>query len=719
MVSRRQLLKLSALGTATFAAPLAYSASNTTMTHKNGSPLGSPSLKDVDDNARSLDLLVCGESPTYMDRRGVQRRSWAGMEGEFSAEQIARKKQFDVFLNSSGFEAPMPYEAGIELIRITQTVTYDRNDYRAKSEALPFTTSDWATDVSKLVLIGDDSLRQDIANYADPTKGAGLVGYTLDVAGAVNSTLYQKAIEEINVVNDFGADNSGESNTTEQMVAFYRCALERGGQYRIPAGDYLIDPGALDFSCDWVDKAFPHIHTDGHGAVRFIVASDLDKPMLRINNGVAVAAQYKLWRGGSHGGITFIDPFSESSASKRHGICIYGFCGTEFGYMRSIGLCGDLLHFERKIFEDVNPDPYNVAYCTFKGVEAIGSVGYGINNDNSVGVTHCNFKFIRVVDGHAGGLRGVGVASEYAHISLGNLKGWAVDIPFDLLVGGRTVLRFLELDNCENGYNIQSVSGLEIIESRIIHRFGYGANTLSVYWPVVSYNIGGGGYSVTSLNIKAYHRTQSGGSVAAIGKFVDFNNNTGLRGLRIALDISDNGALGILDTQLVEGLNRNSVDVVVTNRGKKVASTSSIIGCSLRGGCEQVIGTSGFGGERAKIIFTSMVYDTGVNYDKTTGYFKAPYDGVYRFRMRLTIALPIGTRVRLGLCRMKGSVYLAGGVGIARSNSAESYFIDEECVLVAGDLVYVNADQNSDSLVNLTGAIDAAVENSWSIHAMH
>lgn len=192
MVSRRQLLKLSALGTATFAAPLAYSASNTTMTHKNGSPLGSPSLKDVDDNARSLDLLVCGDSPTYMDRRGVQRRSWAGMEGEFSAEQIARKKQFDVFLNSSGFEAPMPYEAGIELIRITQTVTYDKNDYRAKSEALPFTTSDWATDVSKLVLIGDDSLRQEVADSTDPSKGSRMVGYSDSVAPA-----YLKTVSDI------------------------------------------------------------------------------------------------------------------------------------------------------------------------------------------------------------------------------------------------------------------------------------------------------------------------------------------------------------------------------------------------------------------------------------------------------------------------------------------------------------------------------------------
>ncbi|WP_278940996.1 hypothetical protein [Pseudomonas helleri] len=218
MVSRRQLLKLSALGTATFAAPLAYSASNTTMTHKNGSPLGSPSLKDADDNARSLDLLVCGESPTYMDRRGVQRRSWAGMEGEFSAEQVARKKQFDVFLNSSGFEAPIPYVAGIELIRITQTVTYDKNDYRAKSEALPFTTSDWAADVSKFVLIGDDSLRQELAYSSDPKKMAGMVGVirtplALAIDGTVAKSLSQTQVdiwEFSNLVtsrpspNDFG-----------------------------------------------------------------------------------------------------------------------------------------------------------------------------------------------------------------------------------------------------------------------------------------------------------------------------------------------------------------------------------------------------------------------------------------------------------------------------------------------------------------------------------
>ncbi|MFP3515242.1 hypothetical protein SB766_03470 [Pseudomonas sp. SIMBA_077] len=144
------------------------------MTHKNGNPLGSPSLKDADENARSLDLLVSGDSPTYMDRRGVHRKSWAGMESEFSAEQIARQKRFLEFLDSSGYEAPVPYVSGLELVRITQTVTYERNEYRAKSEALPFTATDWVTDSAKFILIGDDSLRQELA---DSNKNSTMIGH--------------------------------------------------------------------------------------------------------------------------------------------------------------------------------------------------------------------------------------------------------------------------------------------------------------------------------------------------------------------------------------------------------------------------------------------------------------------------------------------------------------------------------------------------------------
>ncbi|ROR61341.1 UNVERIFIED_ORG: hypothetical protein EDF86_0161 [Pseudomonas psychrophila] len=262
MVSRRQLLKLSALGTATFAAPLAYSASNITMTHKNGSPLGSPSLKDVDDNARSLDLLVCGDSPTYMDRRGVQRRSWAGMEGEFSAEQIARKKQFDVFLNSSGFEAPMPYEAGIELIRITQTVTYDKNDYRAKSEALPFTTSDWATDVSKLVLIGDDSLRQELA---DSNQNSNMIGHRRrplnESIGYVSQMMDALAIQ----VWEFAGEITDKPNEEDISTWDWHPAISAAIKY----AESLLDGGTIVLPASYIRcnagiiVPFPKVSIDG------------------------------------------------------------------------------------------------------------------------------------------------------------------------------------------------------------------------------------------------------------------------------------------------------------------------------------------------------------------------------------------------------------------------------------------------------------------------
>lgn len=183
MVSRRQLLKLSALGTASFAAPLAYSASNITMTHNTGNPIGSTSPKDLSDNTRNLDYLCVGPNHSYLDRQGVPRKSWKGMEEGFNADQAARENQFAAFLDSSGFEAPVPYTSGIVLCRATQAVTYLGKEYRVKSEALPLATTNWEVDESKFKLIGDDSLRQEVASAA----GAVMVG--TEAPGGTRSTI--------------------------------------------------------------------------------------------------------------------------------------------------------------------------------------------------------------------------------------------------------------------------------------------------------------------------------------------------------------------------------------------------------------------------------------------------------------------------------------------------------------------------------------------------
>ncbi|WP_223532042.1 hypothetical protein [Pseudomonas sp. BF-R-30] len=225
MVNRRQLLKLSALGTASFAAPLAYSASNITMAYNTGSSVGSTSPKDLSDNARNLDFLVNGGDASYLDRKGVPRKSWKGMElehgtaqgrreSEFDEAQDYRKDQFATLLDASGYEEAIAYAPGILLDRTTKTVRYLGDEYRVKSQFLPLTTSDWATDSAKLKLIGDDSLRQDLlkpggplnapyiitgrANIRNPYWGAPTIDPNDPDAGAANSAAINFMLSSVN-----------------------------------------------------------------------------------------------------------------------------------------------------------------------------------------------------------------------------------------------------------------------------------------------------------------------------------------------------------------------------------------------------------------------------------------------------------------------------------------------------------------------------------------
>ena len=162
------------------------------MAYNTGNPIGSKSPKDLSDNAQNLDLLMLGGNPSYPDRKGVSRKSWKGMEAEYVADhlrraaefytaQTERQAQFNAFLDASGYEAPVPYAPGLTLVRATQTVTYLGKEYRAKSQFLPLTTTNWATDESKLKLIGDDSLRQDMANQTDPKLGVGMSAWQRSV----------------------------------------------------------------------------------------------------------------------------------------------------------------------------------------------------------------------------------------------------------------------------------------------------------------------------------------------------------------------------------------------------------------------------------------------------------------------------------------------------------------------------------------------------------
>lgn len=688
--------------------------------YATGNALGSTDPRDLLDNAQNLDNAVNDlVNDTWVDRFGVTRKTLKGYDSDFEEDQEIRAAAFQTFLEGMGWSSLGTYGAGVVITSHTQTVDYLGQPYSLKPsipaslDAPYVTTGVWATEGVNFKLVGDNSLRQDLADGVQP------IGYQLDAAGSAPTTLAKVAARVVDAVGDFGCDPTGATDSTAKMIAFFVTALATGRESMIPAGRFLIDPGALDFSSGWIDKAFPHIRTAGYGATTFVVRSDIDKPMIRINNGTATSATYRLWQGGSLGGIKIEDPFTSSTATNRHGLSIYGFKGTVFGYFMIDRPNGDGLHFERKLFGGTNPDPYNVAFCDFEGVECKGAKGWGINHDNAVGVTHCRFQNIRVYDGVTGGIRGIGVSSLYSRISIGNQRGDAFAIPFDTLVGGRTTIQYVEMDNCERGYDIETIQGLDVIESRIVHRYQTAPNTLPVYWPTTSFNISKTARNVSALNIKSFHRTEAGGPLSAIGTFYNFNNSTNIRAAAIDVELTDNGALGVTNAQLVTGLNGNSLDVVVKSLGKRIASTESTRGINLRGTTSVMVGVTGFASETAKIILPTEIQDTGNNYDPTTGYYTVPYTATYTFDIQLVMAVPVGTRVRLGISSVVtpgGSASYRKGRPMYSTNAAvQAYTLSGEIRLTAGDLVFIVCDQNSGAPVALGGTVDAAIENAWSI----
>ncbi len=224
------------------------------MAYNTGNPIGSTSPKDLTDNAENLDKFANGAEPSYFDRLGILRKSVAGMNAEFMAEQVSRANtfisaqtekqlffdaaqnarageyssdkaardtlyasdklsrdtgfavdqasranqfttaqadrstQFNAMMAATSYEAPIPYAAGIVLDRVTKTVSNAGIVYRVLASAMPFTTSGvFATDSAKLVVIGDSSLQQKLADPADLLKGLGLLGYASSLDYAKNT----------------------------------------------------------------------------------------------------------------------------------------------------------------------------------------------------------------------------------------------------------------------------------------------------------------------------------------------------------------------------------------------------------------------------------------------------------------------------------------------------------------------------------------------------
>jgi hypothetical protein len=218
------------------------------MAYNTNNPVGSTDPRDLYDNAENLDKLVNGPDPFYADRLGKLRYSWSGMEVDFvnaqegretafTVSQADKESRFQAFLVSSGYVSKGDYAAGVVLAERNEYVAVSAATtgtsaglYRPNASAtLPLTlTGAWATDAANLVLLGDDVLRQDLANGKSALVDSAVVGWR-------ERTVADRLSDTVNI-KDFGAVGDGVADDS----AAFEAARDAGVSIFLPVGTYLI-----------------------------------------------------------------------------------------------------------------------------------------------------------------------------------------------------------------------------------------------------------------------------------------------------------------------------------------------------------------------------------------------------------------------------------------------------------------------------------------------
>ena len=169
-------------------------------TYNTGNPVPSADARDRYDNSQTLDEVVNGDSESYSSRTGKQVISLGGMNSRFNNAQEARESEFNLsqeekqeafqaFIDGSGWSSLGAYGAGVVITSHSQTVDYLGQPYSLKPsipasfDAPYVTTGVWATEGVNFKLVGDNSLRQDLAS---PT-GAQMSGFDRDVVYPVGT----------------------------------------------------------------------------------------------------------------------------------------------------------------------------------------------------------------------------------------------------------------------------------------------------------------------------------------------------------------------------------------------------------------------------------------------------------------------------------------------------------------------------------------------------
>lgn len=136
-------------------------------TYNTGNPVPSGDARDRFDNTQTLDEFVNSPAVSTTTRTGAVRTTLAGINYDFNQ-----------FLLNSGYESThLAYVAGqpLQVNRPTQLIDYNGSVYRIKMPATfpVMLTGNWATDSAKLLDVGDQSLRTELAAPGSQVSIAG------------------------------------------------------------------------------------------------------------------------------------------------------------------------------------------------------------------------------------------------------------------------------------------------------------------------------------------------------------------------------------------------------------------------------------------------------------------------------------------------------------------------------------------------------------------
>lgn len=228
------------------------------MSYNTGNPVPSKDPRDLVDNAENLDRAVNGDDATWTDRLGRERKSWRGMENDFSD-----------FLANSGYQLIGDYAPGIEITAYNQIVRDgDGEFWRLSGQTeLPYvTTGAGLPEGGAFVAVGDAALRQELAS----PYGAAMVGLedglTLDI-------VYKNWASVSYVARQFAPGNT----TATALQADIDSAIASG------AKRLVISRGSYDFAQAVTVSVTSSLEIDFSGANIRYTGTDHVQHVLRMN----------------------------------------------------------------------------------------------------------------------------------------------------------------------------------------------------------------------------------------------------------------------------------------------------------------------------------------------------------------------------------------------------------------------------------------------------